>query len=212
MLLACRLLGLPAHEYAAPEHPLQQAIRRYVAELSGLSPEKMEIATDGCSLPTFRLPLQAAARAYAVLAAPEAGDVADETRAALRRIVEGMTRAPEMVSGPGRFTTRLMEVTQGRIVAKEGAKGFYALDIRGPAGLGVALKIADGCEVCRDGVVLEILRQLGSLSLAELEALAVFYRKPLRTHRGASVGELAPAVELETSSESGALIPSAAYE
>ena len=36
----------------------------------------------------------------------------DETRqAAARRVVEAMTACPEMVAGPGRFTTRLMDVT-----------------------------------------------------------------------------------------------------
>ena len=75
--------------------------------------------------------------------------------------------------------------------------GYYALAIRGPAALGVALKIADGSELCRDGVVLDVLRQLGSLSAAEFDELAPFYRVPIRSRQGAVVGELVPAVELE---------------
>jgi L-asparaginase II len=108
-----------------------------------------------------------------------------------------MTAAPRMVAGPGRFTTRLMEVTGGRILAKEGADGFYAAGVRGPVALGLALKIADGSEACREGVVLEILRQLGSLSGEELGRLDAFYRRTIINWNGDEVGELAPDLELE---------------
>ena len=89
-----------------------------------------------------------------------------------------------MVAGPGRFTTRLMEATGGRVLGKEGAEGFYALAVRGPVALGIAFKIADGGERCRDGVVLDVLRQLGSLAGAELAELADLYRPALSNHRG----------------------------
>ena len=102
-----------------------------------------------------------------------------------------------MVAGAGRFTTRLMEVTGGRVLAKEGADGFYAAGVRGPAAMGLTLKIADGSETCRDGVVLETLRQLGSLSADELEQLAEFYHHPIRNWSGAQVGELTPELELQ---------------
>ncbi len=212
MLLACRLLGYPTVDYLAPEHPLQQSFVRLVAVFACLSPGAVEIATDGCSAPTYRLPLSAAARAYAALAAPGQAGVGDQRQQELHWIVEGMTGAPEMVAGPGQFTTRLMEVTRGRVVAKEGANGYYAMAIRGPAALGVALKIADGSDACRDGVVLEILRQLGSLSAIELEELASFYRKPVRTHLGAAVGEMVPVVELQTLDSAAALIPSTVHD
>ncbi len=197
MLLACRLLNLPTEDYPSPDHPLQQKILQEVGEFCGVTRPDIGIATDGCSVPTYRLPLSAAARGYAALAAPELAGVGERRQEAVERIVEAMTRAPAMVAGPGRFTTRLMEVSQGRILGKEGAKGFYALAIRGPVALGVALKIADGSERCRDGVVLDLLRQLGSLSAAEFEELAPFHRIPIRSLRGAILGEVLPEVELE---------------
>ena len=108
-----------------------------------------------------------------------------------------MTGAPRMVAGSGRFTTRLMEVTGGRILGKEGADGFYGVAVRGPVALGLALKIADGSEVCRDGVVVEVLRQLGSLSGEEFQQLEGYHRRPIHNWSGEQVGELAPALELE---------------
>jgi L-asparaginase II len=197
MLLACRVLGLPARGYSRPEHPLQRRILALVAGLAGRDESGIGLGTDGCSLPTFRLPLVAAARAYAALADPAAAGAPPEVAAALRRVASAMAAAPEMVAGPGRFTTRLMQATGGRIVGKEGAEGFYCAAVRGPALLGVALKIADGGERCRAGAVLEVLRQLGCLASEEAAALAEFHRPAIHNHRGLRVGEVVPELELE---------------
>jgi L-asparaginase II len=197
MLLACRLLDLPTADYVAPDHPLQERILVHLSELLGYDRQAIGIGVDGCSVPSFHLPVAAAARGYAALADPEAAGLPPETVAAVRQIVAAMTGAPRMVAGPGRFTTRLMEVTGGRVLAKEGAEGFYAAAVRGPVALGMAVKIADGGERCRDGVVLDLLRQMGSLSGEEFAALEEYYRPVLRNCRGVAVGEVNPEVELE---------------
>lgn len=201
MLLACRLLELPAAGYLAPDHPLQQRILGHLATFAGLAAEEVGVATDGCSAPTYHLPLVAAARAYAGLVAPALSPPVAAAGAALagaaRRVVEAMAGVPENVAGPGRFTTRLMQVTGGRILGKEGAEGFYAVGVRGPVALGVALKIADGGERARDGVVIDLLRQLGVLSAEEFAALEDLRRPVRRNHRGLEVGEVVPDFELE---------------
>ena len=48
---------------------------------------------------------------------------------ACRRITSSMMANPVMVSGVGRFDTRVMEVCSKRIVAKGGAEGYLALGI-----------------------------------------------------------------------------------
>jgi L-asparaginase II len=197
MLLACRLLGLPAEDYVAPDHPWQRRILGHIVDFFGVPAESIGFAVDGCSLPTYRVPLAATARAYAALAHPRGAGLLPETAAAVDRIVHAMTTEPAMVAGPGRFTTRLMEVTGGRVLAKEGAEGYYGLAVRGPVALGIAVKIADGGERCRDGVVLDVLRQLGSLSGAEFEELKAFHTTPLYNHRGLRVGEVRPEVDLK---------------
>jgi L-asparaginase II len=203
MLLACRLLELPAADYVAPDHPLQRRILEHVARLCGLAAAAIGIGIDGCSVPAYHLPLAAAARGYAALADPRAAGLGSEVAAALGRIVGAMGEAPEMVAGPGRFTTALIAATGGRVIGKEGAEGFYGLAVRGPVALGIALKIADGGERCRDSAVLDLLRQMGSLSGEDLAALADFYRPTLRNHRGLAVGEVVPELELEECADIG---------
>jgi L-asparaginase II len=209
MLLACRLLGFDPAGYVDPAHPLQQRILGLVARLSGLPAEEIGVGVDGCSAPAFHLPIEAAARSYAALAHPAGAGLDQDSEpglaAALDRIVQSMGEAPEMVAGPGRFTTRLIRATGGRVVGKEGAEGFYAVAVRGPVALGIALKIADGGERCRDSVVLDVLLQLGSLSGAELSELAESRETPLYNHRGIRTGEIVPEVEMtETTEKPGA--------
>ncbi len=197
MLLACRLLGLPAEGYIDPAHPLQARILEHVSRFCGLPAAEIGVGIDGCSAPTYHLPIEAAARGYALLAHARGAGLPDDLAAAAERVVGAMGRAPFMVAGPGRFTTSLMEVTGGRVVGKEGAEGFYGLAVRGPVALGIALKVADGGERCRDGVVLDLLVQLGSLSGAELAELDAWYRPTLHNLRGIRTGEVVPEAELE---------------
>jgi L-asparaginase II len=197
MLLACRLLGFPPEGYLLPDHPLQQSILDHLASFCRLPTESIGRSVDGCSVPAFHVPVEAIARGYAALAHPEAAGLSGDLAGVVDRVVRSMTGAPEMVAGPGRFTTRLMEVTGGRVLGKEGAEGFYGMAVRGPVALGVALKIADGGERCRDTVVINVLRQLGSLSGAEFAELADLYEPPVRNHRGLLVGKVRAEVELE---------------
>jgi len=197
MLLACRMLDLSTADYLAADHPWQRRILGHVEEFCGVPAGEIGLAVDGCGVPAFHMTLAAAARGYAALADPAAAGLPAGVAAAAGKIVRAMTGAPEMVAGPGRFTTRLMEATRGRVLAKEGAEGFYGLAVRGPVALGIAVKIADGGERCRDGVVLDVLRQLGGLAGAEFEALRDLHSPPLHNHRGLRVGEVRPEVDLE---------------
>ena len=197
MLLACRRLDLPAASYLEGEHPLQRRIGELLATVAGVS-GPLRYGVDGCSAPTWQLPLAAGARAYAALADPMAAGLPGEIAAALSRIGKAMAAAPRMVAGEGRFTTALIAATGGRVVGKEGAEGVYGVAVRGPVALGLLLKIADGGERARDTVVLELLRQLGLLSAAEMAELAPYYRPEQRNHRGLLVGEIEPDFELDT--------------
>ncbi|MGH2649749.1 MAG: asparaginase, partial [Actinomycetota bacterium] len=60
--------GWPVAGYHRPEHPVQQAMARSVAEICGVGVESLVTAVDGCNVPVFGLPIAAMARAYARLA------------------------------------------------------------------------------------------------------------------------------------------------
>jgi L-asparaginase II len=196
MLLACRLLGLDARTYWRRDHPLQRRILATVARTTGTPPRDVGLAVDGCSVPVFRVPLAGLALGYARLFARAVPGESAREAAARRSVAAAMTAAPEMVAGTGRFTTALMRAFAGRLLAKEGADGVYAMAVapglvRGVAGpVGIALKIVDGAERGRNAAAVEVLRALGiakGARLARLEALAF---PPIRNVRGEAVGEV----------------------
>ncbi|MDP3185682.1 MAG: asparaginase [Anaerolineales bacterium] len=217
MLAHARMRGLPIADYTNPEQPIQQTILETISEMCGISKTQVEIGIDGCSAPNFAMPLYNAALGFAHLCDPRGLSV--ERSTACRRITSAMMAHPDMIGGPGRFDTRLMEVCSGRVISKGGAEGYLLMGIMAGAlgadspGVGIALKIADGDLPVRkpDGttytrvrpaVGLELLKQLGAISDKELEALAEFGpRKPVTNWRKLVVGESRPAFTLEREKE-----------
>lgn len=173
----------PGLEYIDQDHPVQIEILKTLAEMSGLEVESICTGIDGCSLPSFALPLQNAALAYARLCDPDTGGVSPaKRRHACGKITRSMMAYPNMVAGPGRFDTHLMQTVPGRLVSKGGAEGVQAIGLLpgvlgpGSPGIGIFLKISDGDtnKLAGPAVAVEILIQLGVLSSSEIGELSKF--------------------------------------
>ncbi len=192
--------------YIEPMHPVQQEILHTFAKMGLIPVDQVFVGTDGCSAPNFAVPLFNAALGYARLCDPQAGNVAPEERlSACQTITSAMIFNPDMVGGPGRFDTRLMEVGRGRFVVKGGAEGYQSVGLMpgalGPdsPALGIALKISDGDikSRARSAVALEVLRQLGALSEADLGLLDEFGpAMPVYNWRKLEVGQARPCFQL----------------
>jgi L-asparaginase II len=148
MIAHAILRDLPIEEYINPEHPLQQLILASFAEMCEMDGKDIITGVDGCSAPNFAVPLVKFAQAFARLVDPQ--DLPEARAGACRRITSSMINHPEMVSGPNRFDTILMELGKGRIVSKAGAEGYQAIGLLPGAlsndspGIGIALKVSDG--------------------------------------------------------------------
>ena len=212
MLAHARMRGLPISDYVNPQHPVQQTILETLAEMCALPSAQIELGTDGCSAPNFAIPLQNTARAVAWLCDPRG--LSAERAAACRRITQSMMAHPDMVGGPGRFDTRLMEVCNGRVIAKGGAEGYQIIGIMpgvlgaDSPGIGIAIKVSDGDADSRSrtdpnsrvrpAVSLEVLSQMGILSEKDLVALPEFGPvKQVTNWRKLVVGQSRPAFTLE---------------
>ncbi len=152
MLATCVLNGWPTGSYLAPEHPLQQAVRRTVEDLAG--ERTPAIGVDGCGAPLFALTLTGLARAFRalVLAAPGTPE---------RRVADAMRAHPEWTSGTTREERRLMDAVPGLLV-KGGAEGVDAFALADGHGVRAgAVKIDDGAHRGRTPVTVAALRLLG---------------------------------------------------
>jgi L-asparaginase II len=123
MLATVVHLGLDPRGYERPEHMVQQEIRRVISEVCDVTLEQDEIGIDGCSVPTFALPLAAVATGFARLASGRGLDA--ERAKAARRLLDACFAAPDLVArGPLRHH-RVMRGPQTRL-AKGGAEGVHA--------------------------------------------------------------------------------------
>ena len=101
------------------------------------------------------------------------------------------TNEPYYVGGTGRLTSRLMEVTGGRLVAKFGAEAVYCLGDR-DRGWGVAVKVEDGHRRAVGPAIIEFIAQMEMLTADELEELEDRHTLPVSNTRDEIVGEIRP--------------------
>lgn len=189
MLAACRAMGWETATYLEREHPLQQLNLRHVAAFAGLDPGEVPSAVDGCSVPTFHVPLSAAARLFARLASPGQAGVEPESAAAAERVGAALAAHPGMIGGTGRLDTDVIRVTAGRVLSKVGAEGVWCAGVRG-RNLGIAVKCRDGNSRAAYPAGLAVLRTLGVLGDREWAALAPHHDPVLRNHRRIDVGRI----------------------
>ena len=148
----------------------------------------MPTGLDGCSAPNYALPLARLAHLYARLAQ---GAADPQLGAPLGDLFDAMTGHPDLVSGEARCDLAYMAAGRGDWVSKVGADAVQTIGIRS-AGIGIAIKIADGATRSLQAATFSVLDQLGLLD-PQQRALLEHYRQPeLKNARGAVVGHVRP--------------------
>lgn len=193
MLALCQHNGWEIAGYTAPDHPVQVRIRGVLAEVSGLWPEDIYVAVDGCDAPVFALPLRNIARAFAVLARPTG--VPSEREAGLHRISRAMRAHPEMVDGTNGFTTHLMGEAGDNVVSKSGAEALFCAGALAQ-GWGIAVKIEDGNARAHSLLVPQLLAELGVITHEQRDRLRALHASDVLNTAGAVVGEIRAHVNL----------------
>jgi L-asparaginase II len=149
--------------YVQPEHPVMREVTAALQATTGFDLAPTARGTDGCSIPTYAIPLRHLALAFARVATGQ-GLSAENARAA-RRLRQAVAAAPQMVAGSGRVDSRLMQHFGERVFCKVGAEGVYCAALP-ELGLGLALKMDDGntaraAEVVLAAVLEQLLRAEG---------------------------------------------------
>ncbi|WP_349360015.1 asparaginase [Stappia sp.] len=184
-----RTLGVPTRGYVEPDHPVQREVRIALEEMTGAALDHAPCGIDGCSIPTYAVPLDRLARAFACFGTGEG--LAPLRAEAADRLYHACTAHPEMVAGTERFCTEVMRAFAGRVFVKTGAEGVFVASIP-ERGLGVALKCDDGATRAAETMMAETLARLLALSDDEASALAHWRRPQLSNWVGRSVGEIRP--------------------
>jgi L-asparaginase II len=163
-------------DYRPIDHPLQQVNAARFEEWSGAA---AGVAVDGCGVPTFHVPVDAMARAFARLAAEMgAGTLAG-------RVGWAMHREPDLVSSPGELDARLMREGREPVTAKRGAEGLMCIALP-ERGVGIAIKCLTGSGPALEVGVRAVLAEVAPTLLDDAFAWPPLVVKNVV---GATVGE-----------------------
>ncbi|HMO46173.1 MAG TPA: asparaginase [Rubrivivax sp.] len=199
--LACHRAGGRAladfvRGYVQPSHPVMREVTQALQAATGWNLDSAPQGIDGCSIPTFGIPLRHLALAFA-RAGSGAGLDADHARAA-RRLRRAVARAPFMVGGTDRFDTRVMQRLGERVCCKVGAEGVYCAALP-DRGLGVALKVDDGNNARAAEVAMAaLIEACAALDDGEARLMRSLSEVVLRNWNGIEVGALRASAALRT--------------
>lgn len=182
-----RTLGAPTRGYVEPDHPVQIEVRAAIEEMAGVSLKDMARGTDGCSIPTYAMPLEAAALAFARLGT---GEGLSPLRAeAVERLYNACVDNAFMVAGSERFCTEVMRTFRGRVFVKTGAEGVFTCSIP-EKGIGIALKCEDGATRAAETMMAAVIDALIDKDEDETAGLAPWLAPRLTNWTGRHVGDI----------------------
>jgi L-asparaginase II len=186
LCLACAM-GADTDEYFRPQHPVQQEVRAVLENFTGAVLGEDVCAIDGCSVPTWAMPLQNLAHGFAKFGTGHG--LAPARAAAAARLRQACAAKPWFVGGTGRFCTEIMELLDERAFVKTGAEGVYCGALP-RQGLGIAIKCDDGAARAAAAVMAATIARFLPLEATERAALAPLMQPVLRNWNGFEVGAI----------------------
>jgi L-asparaginase II len=189
-LCTCVHRGIDHAGYVRAGHACQETIRETMQAVTGAAHGADNRGIDGCSIPTYAVPLRSLAVGFARMAT--GAGLGPQRAAAAKRLLAACMAEPFYVAGTSRACTRLMEAGKGRVFAKTGAEGVYCAAVP-ELGLGIAIKCDDGAGRAAEVAVAETLARLLAGSDPLAAKLSEMARPELRNWNGTHVGDLRPA-------------------
>jgi L-asparaginase II len=192
-LCTCVHLGIGHRGYVAAGHRSQEMVRDAMQGVTGAAHEQANSGIDGCSIPTYAVPLKNLAIGFAKMLTGHG--FSPSRAAAARRLTAACMAEPLYVAGTGRADTRLMQAAPGRIFVKIGAEGVYCAGVP-ELGFGIALKAGDGGERAAEVMVASVLGRLLEGDEELSKRLSGMARPPILNRKGVEVGMARPSEAL----------------
>jgi len=193
LCLACAS-GWQTRGYEQAAHPVQRAAKAAIADVTGAALGEDVCATDGCSIPTYAVPLRGLALGLARLAT--GASLSPSRAAAAKRIFAAVAANPEMVAGEGRFDTEVIRLFGPRVFVKTGAEGVYCAALP-EFGLGFAVKADDGATRAAQAMIATLIGRFLPADGEDRVRLESFAAPVLRNWNGIVVGGLRSAGPLQ---------------
>lgn len=186
MISLCKHMGYPLKNYSDYQHSSQQDWLHVLSELSGVKIEDMPWDYDGCGLPAVALPLEKMAFAQAQFFNPNQSVI---RRSAMQRVLKAITRYPECIAGRDRLCTDLAKASDGEIIVKTGAEGYF-VGLVPSENTGFALKIDDGATRASNAAIGGLIHAMGWARLINNSNLQQYFNPAIENSQGRTVGQL----------------------
>jgi L-asparaginase II len=187
MLGLAKLLGVPSQGYIGIDHPVQQKIADTMAEMCEYDYSSAPWSPDGCSAPTWAMPLTNLALAFAKFASPE--NLSEERQKACKTLYDAVVKHPFMVAGTDRYCTDMMTILQKRVFLKVGAEGVYIAAIP-ELKLAIALKCEDGAVRAAESVMTALLDHVGITSFVADDVMQKYRSVTLKNWEKRETGQI----------------------
>ncbi len=183
----CVHSGTDVAGYVGYDHPLQREIRDVMQSLTGATLGEDNCGIDGCSIPTYAVPLKGLAHGFAKMLT---GQGLSQTRAtASRRLMEACMAEPFYVAGTNRACTKLMELAPGKIFAKTGAEGVFVAALP-DHGLAMAVKCEDGTTRAAEAMIFALIARYFEKGSETQEKLMSMANRQMHNWNGYHVGDV----------------------
>lgn len=166
MLMGCQVSKEKTSGYTSYHHPWQEKIRKSFQKFFDVLMDDVPWGVDGCGVPTYHLPLHVLAKGIARLA--QGSFLDEESSDHIRKMNQAILDEPFYLGGTQSLCTKILQVSEGKAIAKVGAEGIYAAWLP-KENLGIALKSEDGSSRGSEIAILKILELLG-IPLAEIHS------------------------------------------
>jgi L-asparaginase II len=183
-------MGVDPKGYVEPGHAVQREVKASIEAMTGASLSEEMRGVDGCSIPTYAIPLVALARGFARLGTGHG--LSPERRNAAARIRAAVAAHPLTIAGRGRFDTEVMSLLGARVFTKSGAEGVFCAALP-EVGLGLAVKADDGAGRAAQVMIAALIRRFGGFDDERDARFMRFVSPRLFNWNGAEVGRLRPA-------------------
>lgn len=158
MLAFARQMGWDTRGYIEVDHPVQIAIRECIESCCDARLDGAPRAPDGCSAPTWAMPLKSLALGFARFGDPD--QLPGLYQQAALQLYDAAVSEPAMVAGTGRYCSEVMTELGGRAFLKVGAEGVYIAAIP-ELKAGIAVKMDTGSAPAAETALTAILARLG---------------------------------------------------
>jgi L-asparaginase II len=187
MLAHAAMLKVSPEGYVGINHPIQQRIAQAMSEMCEVDYSQCAWSPDGCSAPTWAIPLDHLGLAFAKFADPSA--LAADRQLACKTLFDAVVKHPFMVAGTGRYCTDMMRLLGDKVFLKVGAEGVYVAAIP-ELKLAIALKCVDGATRAAESVMTALLDRVGITRDISDAQMAPYRQVPIKNWQTLHTGNL----------------------